>query len=185
MTETDNPKVKEHLTLKDSQILKRIEELDDNEREFQKMFESREIKPVIIMGGYDPNSKKYQLGRTQRMSGSYSTTSAAASTLTVPVGSTYRVVYAASTNGTRNFGVQLSGVIGGQTMTIIFDTGAAAVTSTKTYAVIGASGPGFAATLGGVATPIVITNGDSLTMTDTAFVASDTKKHIWIYEVMG
>ena len=103
MTETDNPKVKEHLGLKDGQLLKRIEELDDNERDFQKMFESREIKPVIMLGEFNPISKKYELGGIKYRTTSYSldATSAAAHTFTVTAGQTWEIYGISGFNANR------------------------------------------------------------------------------------
>lgn len=82
MTETDNPQVKEHLgdPKKSGQCLKRIEELDDNTREFQPMFESREIKPVVLMGRYNLLKKTYELNEFDLTTLSASSITAGAAT---------------------------------------------------------------------------------------------------------
>lgn len=187
MTETDSKIVKDHIAIDEKnspQLLEKLTDLITKEWDKIKFFFSREIKPVVSFGTYNHYTKKIEFG-TGYLKGSYDTTAAATTVLTVTAGQTWRIIYAAMTNGTRNFGVQLSGVIGGVTMTLISDTGAAAVTSTKVIPIIGGNGPCFATTIPCLAGPLILRGGDSLTMTDTAYVALDTTKHIWLYEVIN
>lgn len=119
MTETDNPKVKEHLSLKDDQILKRITEIDDNERDFQKMFESRELKPVILLARYNPSTRKYQLGDGEVITDT-DTTSAGAATFTVPAEKRWKVwcIYARNSTTATYYTLSFNPTGAGDTVTV-------------------------------------------------------------------
>lgn len=179
MTETDNPIVKEHLKLKDDQIIKRIEEIDDNERPFQKMFESRELKPVIIIGRYDKGSKKYVIGSwldSMTSKVAFNTASVASLTLTCAAGHRYRVINAGAQNATQASTHTLSGVLGGNVI------GQLGLTSSVTSYAYFFTGAGTAPTFGGV-NPIWMEAGDTLTITsNTCNVGVDNMEHFILYE---
>lgn len=188
MTETDNPKVKEHLGLKDGQLLKRIEEIDDNERDFQKMFESREVKPVISLGYYNPKTKKYVLGPNSGASVmtpsiQTSTTSAATSVLTCAAGYTYKVIACGYSNSTRATNAKLELTVSGGSAKIITH-GTTAALATHIWHLIGGENPRSNAVGWNVqlSEPVWLSAGDALTITDLTFQAADSMYYFYLYE---
>lgn len=178
MTETDNPEVKEHLGTDpkaSGQLIKRIEELDDNTREFQKMFESREIKPTVEIAKYNKLTQKYDLAQGYLdllvQTRSTDATSAAATTWTVTTGKKWIIYYIGLKNATRNYGCTLS--VGG---TSIFSTSTTAF-SNATYTYI--LGNTTIIAMGCV--PLVVAAGTAIVLTDNAFQAGDTMSKTIIY----
>lgn len=175
MTETDNPEVKKHLELKDGQLLKRLEEIDDNKRDFQKMFESREIKPVVVVGEYNNNTGRYVLQGKPLASSSFTTATAASLTLTCATGHRYYVYYAAAKNATQTTATGVTASIGGNSVTINATNGL----NTSAWQVV--IGLVTAAAVQTTTAPIWLNAGDSITVTVATYGAGNDTEHLILY----
>lgn len=187
MTETDDPKVKEWLKGKLEQRMKRLSEIETNEKDINNFFESREIKPIIDLGYYNPNTDKYVLGdwrRTMTPNSSWTTTSAAALTLTCPAGHRYRVYYAGARNASAASIVTLSGTIGGNAVTN-FHAPHGAIT-TGTHAVIGGTGGPYYDGVGVAGDEHIrevwLNATDALVMTLSVYNAGNDTEHLFLFE---
>lgn len=182
MTETDNPKVKDHIAVPEqnnrSQLLRMLSEMDDDERDFISHFVSREIKPVVVVGEYDPLTKKYvfssSLHQNNALSTAVSTTSAATTDFVITAGQTWAIYAAGRINATR-----------ATTSDACYSIDA----GTTLYPLPGTSilyGGGATAMSNGLyfATPYQFTGSSTnvlIRLRDTAFQAGDTIKAIIYY----
>lgn len=183
MTETDDPKVKAHIACKHEQRLKRLSELTINEKELNNFFESRELKPALAAGWYNPVTKKYNLGPSWSESMmkpiiEWSTASAQTSVLTCAAGYRYKVIFFGFQNETRATAYTVSAVIGGVTAQIM-DSGAGTNTVSETWGLGLATGSSLQPDVMG---PIWLEAGDTITMSQTTYQAADNTEFFWYYE---
>lgn len=161
--------------------LETIEDTLKNEA-FRKWFLSQVLSPTINMGHYNNDTGRIVLNAA--IPGlSFNTAAVATHTLTVPAGSTYRVIAGAFVNNTRNYGGTLTASIGGQAMT--FMSSAAGSTTLGRWCIwIGSAGLNASNAYPGIAGPVVLAAGDTITFTDASFVAGDDMEFYFFYEVI-
>jgi len=150
----------------------------------RKYFVSQVLQPGIEFGRYDRNTGKYTLSQYNAMVVSQNVAAQAALTLTNPTtsGVFYRVHVAGIMNSTRLSARVLSGTIGGTAITSLAYQGAGL--QSRTDILLGSAGPTSTTISSGIAGPIILSPGDSLTLTDGSFVAGDSMLHFFIYEVV-
>lgn len=172
------------------QSLDGIQTIDDTVRNDagRKWFVSQAIQPVMILGGYNANTGRYLLGSwrdTMVPNSSWTTTSAAASTLTCPTGHRYRVYYAGARNASQSTDVTLSGTINGNSWTNFNTDGGSVCNTTTTTNVIGGGNQFYDGVNvnGKAAIPELWLNaGDTLTMTLGTYAAGNNTEHLFMFE---
>lgn len=182
MTETDNQKVKDHIETERSQLIRSIDQLGDPERPFQKMFESREIKPVVLIGRYNRDTKKYEISQIKQTV-LFSTVSAATYTITCPANTRYHVKYFAGRDDTSATFYSLTGTINGQAITFLptslsaSDVGQIAILiGNNTFLAVGGL------VCQAITGPITLNPGDTLVMTMVNYVALDDTEYVAIVD---
>jgi len=185
--------MKEHLNkVDDDQCLKQIAELDDTQmtQPGRHFFRSQELVPVLQHGYYSSSQGRYILGSTSwrdnmTPNSSWTTTSAAALTLTCATGHRYRVYYAGCRNATQASDCVLSGNIGGNAWTDFNDKGGGAPTQLDTIVLIGGGGRVYdgVGVMGRESIKEVWMNaGDTLTMTLSVYAAANNTEHLFLFE---
>lgn len=181
MTETDNPKVREHIEPKLEQRMKRLSEATINEKDINNWFESREIKPTSGIFVYNSTSKRYEFMRGSQ-SVTHNTTSAAAATLTCPAGHRYIVKLVNSNDDTTAVSYSVVAAINGTNISLLADGNAVGIDERQTLIgapfFVEAAGTMHAAVMG----PIELNAGDSISVTATGFVALDGRSTVFLYE---
>lgn len=181
--------INEHLKkVEDDQLINGIDTVENTVRNDagRHYAVSQLLQPVYLQGYYDNITGRYVNGDWRQSmvpNSSWTTTSAAALTLTCATGHRYRVYYAGARNATQATLVTLSGSIGGNAWTnfnIEQATGA-----TTTLPVIGGGnqyydGIGVAGT--NAIKEIWLNAGDTLTMTLSVYAAGNNTEHMFMFE---
>lgn len=181
---------KEHLKeIEPDQSVVGIDTLDDTARNDarRKWFVSQAIQPVVIQGYYNEDTGRYVLGdwrNTMTPNSSWTTTSAAALTLTCAAGHRYRVYYASARNASQATAVTLSGVINGNAVGAFNEN--CVLTATTRIICLGGQGVAIDAIAGsyGANGPreIWLNAGDTLTMTLSAYAGGNDTEHLFMFE---
>jgi hypothetical protein len=160
-----------------------INTLDDTQKDGagKRWFPSQVIQPGIVLGHYNPSEGRYELvtpyyGEHTLV---YDDTSASTYTLTAPAGHRYRVVWFAHFNITRASTITAQATIGGVTAAAFASSVSANTVAIGRWAVaVGGMSSGATNTS---PMEVVLNPGDSITITDTTFVAADTVGNVALY----
>lgn len=163
-----------------------LEKLEDVQltglRGLRRWFASRILGYNFNMGYYDHVADRIVPGPfSPSLSSEFTTTSAAASTLTCPAGYKIKITFAGAVNATQISTVSLTVTVGG--ITPNFPLVTRTVTSTtELLSVIGGSSMG--------ATGLMYTlpdwwldEGETATMTLNTYAAGNNTEHLWRYEI--
>lgn len=151
------------------------------------LFLSHKIGPNMPIAWYNPTTGHPVLGPHGYFvpNISWTTTSAAALTLTCPAGHRYKVYYAGCRNATQATDGTLSGTIGGNAWTDFNQKNGVAMAVQSTIVFIGAGCQVYdgVAVVGCNALPFVWLNaGDTLTMTLATYAAGNNTEHMFLFE---
>lgn len=187
---TGTPPQKHLSKIEDDQSIQGIDTIDDTIRNDagRKFFVSQEIGPKADMAWYNRTTGRLIPGPYGYFvpNSSWTTTSAAALTLTCAAGHRYRVYYAGARNATQATDLVLSGVIGGNAWTEFNTTNGFTFATTETIALIGTTGGQVYDGVGVIGKPGInelwLNAGDTLTMTLGTYAAGNNTEHLFMFE---
>jgi len=145
-------------------------------------FHSQVIQPTTQLFQYNSVTGRYETMFSDTQTITANTANAATSTLTCPAGRSYKVYWATRNNATRAATYTLDAVINGVALALIPDDGQTiAINEARLF--FGPSSYLDLGTLGHIVLPyIILQPGDTLTITDTTWVALDGQTTNWIYQ---
>lgn len=154
----------------------------------RRWFHTRKIENQIKIGFYDPNSEKIVIGPNDGrhiVTGTQvAVASAADSTLTVPAGYKYKLIYAAITNDTRGPSATLTITPHGYDPFVV-DTGTGVGLANQSLALLGGSAwdPAALGALPSMNGPVWLSAGSTAVLNNTNFVAADVMRHEFVFEI--